>query len=471
MKLIREEAGQTLVFTALLMCCLFGFMALAIDMGVLFRAQRRLQTAADAAAIAAGLASQTGMTVSGCGTGVTSVNCAAYNAAAANGVTDKTQITLNNPPSYGSHTGAEYYEVIINQPNPTVFMAAFSGTLLGGGNSNYKTMTVGARAVSGIVPGQICVYALDPSAADAFDVQGAADVSVPNCTVQIDSDNSTALCSTGSKATISSSGIRIVGAQNPKGKCNKGQPNATTGVAFVGDPFTNLPAPVCNTTGSNINTFSVGGSNPTISSGTQLSNGAGTKVSFAPSTETTGTGPTATTASVVCFSDTNVTIGSGVTLGTSGGNEIFVFLNGAQVGGTATVYGTLYLGGGNFVQGNNALNISAPANTSYTYNGIGMWLPSTNESVTCDNSYKGTAPVGGCLQIQFGSGSFGTSTLDGLIYAPAAAVYMQDNGGGSVVTGLIADEIYDKSSYLEINNNYNYAHAATSPLNHVALVE
>ena len=57
-----------------------------------------------------------------------------------------------------------------------------------------------------------------------------------------------------------------------------------------------------------------------------------------------------------------------------------------------------------------------------------------------------------------------------MIYAPAAAVYMQDNGGATVVTSIIADEIYDKSSSLTLTNNYNYAHT-TSPLNQVSLVE
>ena len=52
MKLFRNEEGQTLVFTALLMCCLMGLMAISMDVGVLFRAQRKLQTAADAAAVA-----------------------------------------------------------------------------------------------------------------------------------------------------------------------------------------------------------------------------------------------------------------------------------------------------------------------------------------------------------------------------------------------------------------------------------
>ena len=98
MKLIRDEAGQTVVFTGLLMCVLMGFMALAVDVGLLSRAQRRLQIAADAGAVAAGLASEYGMTVTGCGVGVSNVQCAAIKAANANGVKDATQVTVTQPP-------------------------------------------------------------------------------------------------------------------------------------------------------------------------------------------------------------------------------------------------------------------------------------------------------------------------------------------------------------------------------------
>ncbi len=57
-----------------------------------------------------------------------------------------------------------------------------------------------------------------------------------------------------------------------------------------------------------------------------------------------------------------------------------------------------------------------------------------------------------------------------MIYAPKAQVYMQDHGGASLVTTIIADEIFDKSSDLTITN-YNVVHGATSPLVNVALVE
>ena len=463
MKTFCNEDGQTLVFTALSMTMLLGIMGLAIDTSLLFRAQRKVQTAADAAAIAAGLEYfyNGTVTTSSCGTGTGNVACAAYTAASHNGVTNNNQVTVNIGPTSGWHTGSSYVEVVIKQPNPTFFMAAF-GQLFG--SRSFSSVNVGGRAVAGIVPGQACMYALDSSAADAVDVQGAAVITAPHCAIQINSNNSTALCSTGS-ATINSSGIRIVGAQNPSGKCNKSQANAQTGVNTVPNPLASLPNPTCNAG----NTFSVGGSNPQITSGTQLKNKAGTTVSFTPVTETSGSGANTTTASVVCFSDSNLTIPDGVILGTVSGNSIFVFQNGVTLG-SDTINGTVDVAGGNFSQGNSSLVVKAPANTSYTYNGIGLMVPATNTSVTCGgsyNSFKGTPAPGGCLQIQFGSGS---ANLDGMIYAPAAAVYMQDNGGATVVTTIIADEIYDKASSLTLTDNYNYAHS-TSPLNQVSLVE
>ena len=53
MKILRQEEGQTLVLTALCMTAMLGFLALAIDVGVLFHSKRSMQTAADAAAVSA----------------------------------------------------------------------------------------------------------------------------------------------------------------------------------------------------------------------------------------------------------------------------------------------------------------------------------------------------------------------------------------------------------------------------------
>ncbi|HKD59826.1 MAG TPA: pilus assembly protein TadG-related protein [Terracidiphilus sp.] len=447
MKIMRNEEGQTLLFTALLMAVLMGFMALAIDVGVIFRTQRNMQTAADAAATAAAVTERWGVVASSssCGGSVGTVTCAAITAATNNGVSNSNQVTVNLPPVNGWHTGVGYVEVIIQKPTSLLFMGSFKAL---SASSDPNPMTVAARAVAGYVPNQACVYALDATAVAAFDVSGNANVSTPNCSIQVNSNSQQALCTTGS-ATITSSGISIVGAQSPAGKCNGTQSNVQTGVAPMPDPLAGLPWPDCDT-------------NNTITDTTL--NGS---TAFKSKTETTSTG---TTATVYCFSS-NVTIASGTTLGTPGGNSVFVFQNGVTIGGNDTVNGTIDVAGGTFTKGNALLNLTAPANTSYTYNGLGLIVPPGNTSNTCGGSYSsfaGTPAPGGCIQLQFGSGY---GNLDGMIYAPKAAVYMQDNGGGTVVTGIIADEVYDKSSNLEITDNYSHVHASTTPLNHVTLVE
>src|ERR1035441_7238132 len=76
----KGESGQVLIMTVLAMTVLLGFMALAIDVGFLFRARRNMQIAADAAAIAAALDYKYNNSK-------TSAQNAGVSAAAANGVT------------------------------------------------------------------------------------------------------------------------------------------------------------------------------------------------------------------------------------------------------------------------------------------------------------------------------------------------------------------------------------------------
>src|SRR5215831_6270984 len=72
----RNEAGQSLVFVAVGLLALLGFVGLGIDMGVLRYERRLQQSAADGAAIAGA----TNLAFGGVGTG-------AQNAAASNGFT------------------------------------------------------------------------------------------------------------------------------------------------------------------------------------------------------------------------------------------------------------------------------------------------------------------------------------------------------------------------------------------------
>ena len=112
-KILRGENGQTLVIAALCMTCLMGFVALSVDVGLMLRAKRVLQTAADSAAIAGAAELVSG-----------TWSAAALADAAQNGVTNGVNgatVTPHNGPSTGPHAGnLAYVEVIVTQTEPTL---------------------------------------------------------------------------------------------------------------------------------------------------------------------------------------------------------------------------------------------------------------------------------------------------------------------------------------------------------------
>ncbi len=499
MKLFRDEAGQTLVFTAFLMCCLFGFMAMAIDVGVLLRAQRRMQTAADAAAIAGGLEYFYH--------GSTNAATVAKAAAGNNGVSDPNQVTVNIPPANGWHTGGEYLEVTISQPNPTVFMTVLAGMLPGSSSSNYKTVNVAARAVAGIVPATSCVYLLNQSDAGALTIKGNANVTSPNCTWTVDSTSPQAFCITGqnSDAQFNSPGVILANGQSTSGNCNKTYGGAQTGGSSFSDPLANSISFPDPTNSSVCNSNPLNGPVNVISATTVTS--IPTAMMSAVSIKTGGYNTASSQPSyhVICFntgSSTPTTL-SGVTFSDSANgadeNYLYLFQSGMVLSGTNVINGTVDLNNGPFCQGNYntsngkcnftsagggpSITINAPANgdpdssgnatdtSTYAWNGMAFVVPPTNSSPKCDSSYGGISYSGtdpnSCLQMQFGSNS---GQLDGMIYAPYSALYLQDSGGTGIgVTSLIVNSTFINGT-LDITANYAAGHPQ-SPLNHVALVE
>ncbi|MGA9585255.1 MAG: pilus assembly protein TadG-related protein, partial [Terracidiphilus sp.] len=137
MRSLRDESGQTLVLVALSMTFLLGCMALAIDIGLIFRSHRNTQIAADAAAIAAALDYKYNASI-------TSAQAAGQAAASANGVVNGTSgatVQINVPPKYGAYAGdSGFVEAVVVDPSPTIFMGVFT---------KKSSLTVGARAVAG----------------------------------------------------------------------------------------------------------------------------------------------------------------------------------------------------------------------------------------------------------------------------------------------------------------------------------
>src|SRR5208283_153114 len=126
---MKGESGQVLILTALCLVVVVGSVGIAVDVGMLYRAKRIMQTAADAGAIAAGFELPFG-----------DATAAAKADAALNGVTDGSNgatVTVNNPPLSGPNAGnSGYVEVIASQSQPLYFLRVF----------NKSSATVSARA-------------------------------------------------------------------------------------------------------------------------------------------------------------------------------------------------------------------------------------------------------------------------------------------------------------------------------------
>jgi len=418
-----------LVMVALSLAVMMGFVALAVDVGVLFRARRNMQIAADSAAMAA--ASQLYY-----GPAAQYTN-AALAAAKTNGVDTTVAgsvVLVDSPPADGPNQScATCVEVRVATYAPTFFAG-----LITGGNK----MTVSARAVAGAPSASdACIWIMDPSASNTLTLQGNSTIDAPGCSIYVNSDSSSAVKVVGNSNEYNGPEFDVVGGYSGHNTQGTG---ITTGVVPQTPPYTNVQNP----------------STCTIDSTTSSISG----------TYTPSGGAVAGTA--VCFSKA-VTLKDGASLaGALGNGIVYEFMNGVTVSTGATVsvgnatynsttgtydssttYGAVIdLAGGTLTQNSNSsLNVYAP--TSGTYNGIAIMQPTTNT----------TTP----LQVQFGSNN---QYLDGIIYAPGVQVYLQDNGGGVTASGVIADTMYIKSSTFSIPN-YSNANPTSTPFRVLTMLE
>jgi len=321
----KDESGQALVMSALCMACLFGFVALATDVGVLLREKRLAQIAADAGAIA--------------GAGEYNYGGAAAAARAAtlqNGFTNGSNgatVTVNSPPQSGPHTSATpngYVEVIVQQVQPALFR----------GYLGLGSITVAARAVAyanGATNG--CIYTLGNSGAD-LSMTGNANIQVTTCGLIDNSSSSNALSLNGN-VTLDAQSIGIVGGVSKNGNITL-SPTPVTGVVPTSDPLAFLSAPTVPGT-CNADPNLVGNVTQTLAAG--------------------------------CYS--GITANGNINLTLSSG--LYIINGPLNLTGNVTLSGTgvtLDLLGGTSIPGNVGLNLTAP--TSGTYNGVIIFQPLTN---------------------------------------------------------------------------------------------
>lgn len=302
----HRQSGQALVFVAFSLIVLTGVVGLSIDMGYLRYTKRRLQTAADSAAIAGASELKNG-----------NYRTAALNDSKTNGFQDGVKgvsVDVSNPPKDPPFSGtahANYVEVQVQQNAPTYFMRIFG----------VNSAPLSARAVAYLGSAKGCIYALGLLGG----INLNADVNAPGCGVV---DN--ALLTIG-RGCLNASSIGIV-LNLLGGGCTNPQP--ILGIAPADDPLGYLipPAPgACNFTNTTINSNTATTLNPgTYCGGIRIANTNRGPVTFQPG---------------------------------------LYFLNGGglQAAGTGAVNGagvTFYVTGGGSLQmtGTGNINLTAPTN-------------------------------------------------------------------------------------------------------------
>ena len=454
----KAESGQILIITALSMAVLLGFMAIAIDVGLLFNARRKLQNAVDAAATSGAI----DYMFNGSQTSATAAATAALHA---NGFS--VTPTVNYYPNITStyHNNGDYYvQVIATVSDPTFFLGAFHG-MFRKTRSVQESVNITGKAIAGM-PGQgnACVIVLDPNNdSGAMTLQGSFNVDAGGCGVVVDSTSSDALQFTGAGGTLTAKYVSVVGGDG--GQTGDSTPHPVTHAAPVNNPFPGLTSPP--TSGANSVCTTTGGA-----SGHGNTNSAQSY---------TGTSTIYTANGVTCFTYVPTAHGSGsspVSLtGVTLPPGLAVFPNGVTLGGTISsgtgVNGTTLdvVGGQLSVSTNTNLALTAPTRALSGGTGTGAWSVQAGLAILQPSTNNNQ------LQLQTGSSC---GTLDGIIYAPTAQLYLNDSGGdncggtgfGNIqyTTDLIVYQLMDKTATLDISN-YNTSLGTSGPLTAVALVE
>ncbi len=402
MKAWRDESGQTAVLAALCMTCLLGFLALSVDVGLIFHAKRLAQSAADSAAITGALESSYGDVVS-----------AAKSDSARNGFTDGSAgatVTVNNPPLNGPHAGnSGYVEVIVSSKQATYFMKAF----------NRSSMTVNARAVATMGSTQNCIYTLNASGTD-ISITNGANIQSTECALYSNSSSSNALLvSNGGK--LNAAAENLVGGYSVT---NGGSvsPTPNTGIAAISDPLAFLPTPSFSTSSCIANPNLGGGGTYNI-------------------------GPAAS-GGTVCYNGLTIANGAKATL-----KPGFYIINGAlSLAGGSSISGTgvtFYFPVGGSLSLSNGIDFALSAPTTGTYNGILFYEDRSNSiAATVEGGAK--------------------STLQGILYFPAANVTMENGSSTGTYASIVAGSLtFAGGAKL---NNYADVNSST-PLASARLVE
>ena len=388
MPFFRDQRGQsTLILAVFLGIVSIAFLALAVDVGYLLHAKRMAQSAADAAAVAAAEEQMAGNTANEQTVANAMAKLNGFDPGAA---TNPATVTLSIP-STGSYAGStSYVEADVSKPVSTIFLSAFKGRA--------TALTVAARAVAGgglSSPTCICLEA--PTGA-GLSMSNDAGISAPQCGVTVDSSSSNAVGITGSADLNALSLGTVSNSWDNSGNINNSGMISSTTKVVQGITNQCKPSVTVPTLPQGLPCYS----NP-IQGWTAANNYTG-QYTLPLSGESTSGG-------VVCYNSLDTSQSSSVTF--SPGYTYYIQGN-FTTGGGSPLSGsgvTFYVGGTVNIANGVTVNLSAPT--------VG-----SNPAVPQTLFYA----MGNTVTIQGGS----NSTLSGLVYAPNAAVTL-NNGTGTTL--------------------------------------
>jgi hypothetical protein len=412
--LVSDDHGQaTMVITVFLGIFLLGFLALGLDVGYLFHEKRMAQAAADAAAVAAAEESSAGNTSNEQTVANAMARMNGFDPAASS---NPATVTLKSPSS-GNYSGTStYIEADVSKPIPTFFLSAFQ--------HNSISMTISARAVAGGGLSSPTCICLEAPSGQGLGMTNNAGINANQCGVTVDSSGNNAVGVTGS-ATLNALSLGTVSNSWDNGNNinNNGQITSSTkvvqGITTQCKPVLTVP-----TLPTGLPCYS----NP-IQGWTAANNYTGVyNLPLAGET---------TMSNTVCYSGLNTSNAAAVNF---------------APGYTYYIQGDFTTGGGAPVSGSNVVFYTS-GNVNIA-NGVTATLSAPTVSGVPQTLFYA---MGNNVTIQGGS----SSTFSGLVYAPNAAVTL-NNGTGTTLNMDFVSQTLSISGGATLNS---YATSALGTLN------
>jgi Flp pilus assembly protein TadG len=396
-RLLVNDGGQAaMVIVIFIGLFVLGFLALGIDVGYLFHEKRMAQAAADAAAVAAAEEGNAGNT--------SNEQAVANAMARMNGFDpgaslNPATVTLKTPTT-GNYSGsASFVEADVSKPIPTFFLSVF--------NKNANRVSVSARAVAGGGLSSPTCICLEEPTGQGLTMNNNGQINATQCGVTVDSSSSNAVGVQGS-ATLNALSLGTVSntwnnsSNFTNNVNNNGQITSSTkviaGIATQCKPVLTVP-----TLPNGLQCYGnpIQGWTPTHSNGAYTLPLAGES----------------TSSNTVCYTSLDTSQSSSVT-----------FLPGY----TYYVQGDFSTGGGSPISGS-GVTFYVGGNVNIA-NGVTAKLSAPTVSSVPQTLFYA---MGSTVTIQGGS----NSAFSGLLYAPNAAVTLNNGTGTTLTMDLVAQSL------------------------------